>query len=95
MFVPYCMCLCHFGLTALMFVLSALLQNIAYCPKSTNIRIPSFLLPQGVAGKSVGQQVFRHVTLYSALISCLCVLDSGFCYGENFIRSIAWHQFRP
>lgn len=67
-----------------MFVPSALLQIIAFCLKSTNICIPSFLLPQGVAGKSLGQNVFRDVILYSALISCLCVLDSGFCYGENF-----------
>lgn len=56
----------------MLFVLSALLQNIVYCLKSTNIRIPFFLLPQGVAGKFVGQKVFRHVILYSALVSCLC-----------------------
>lgn len=33
------------------------------CLKSTNIHIPSFLLPQGVAGKFVGHKVFRHFFL--------------------------------
>lgn len=41
--VPYCMCVRGFGLTVL-FVLSALLQNMVYCLKSTNTRIPFFPL---------------------------------------------------
>lgn len=50
------------------------------CLKSTNMHIPSLLLPQGVAGKSVGQKVFFRDSLQcpdvflspNKVLSCLC-----------------------
>lgn len=62
-FAPYCMSLHCFRLSVDVCPVCSKNYKTLCCLKSTNIHIPSFLLPQGVAGKFVGHKVFRHFFL--------------------------------